>query len=321
MQVKERGLGTLSEQFSETIDLTICIILTNGPRVLRNLWRDLDHVAAESGLSYEFLVLAKPSDEIDLDPEVEARVVRLMPKAEKASSMNTARGAMRGRWVMIVEAGGQFRADDIRQLIARMREGYDFVNGVRSWRGQPKVNQWQSELFNWCTRKLTGSEVHDLNSTLKIFRRSILNAVPLYGDFFRFLPVLAERKGFRVTGIPLSRRERPQGVTVYGPASYVRRVLDILNLLFITRFNEKPLRFFGGVGLFSAGVGVAMNVGLVFERFAFGEGMADRPIMLLAILLIVMGVQFISIGLIGEMIVYSRTRDFEDVGIEEVIGQ
>lgn len=247
------------------------------------------------------------------------KFMRVRERLGLADHLRSLKSRFNGKQLLVIESSESLDQIDLAALFNKLNEGHDFVNGVRDWKGEPFINQFQSTMFNWLTAKLTGTPVKDVNSTIKVFNLQVLNALPLYGDFYRFLPALAQKEGFDVASVLLSKKTRSSGITFYGPFSYVRRFLDILNLVFITRFTEKPLRFFGGFGTGALAAGVLLNLLLVFQKFAYAKAMSERPLLLLAILLVVVGVQFISIGLIGEIIVYSKTKDNEGYEVEEII--
>jgi glycosyltransferase involved in cell wall biosynthesis len=316
---------------TDTVDVSICLFAKYQLYQLDPGYQTLSEYFESRGLSYEFIVLvrgARPENREffvhfqDQYPHTEGRlrVFQVPENMPKASALRSIEKFIRGEIVLTVEAGGgHISPVEIQRMLAKMGEGYDLVNGVRDWEGQPTFNKWQSGFFNWFTRKLTGTHVHDINSTIKVLKRSLLENIPLYGDFYRFMPILAEKKGYRVTDMPVTFHDGKRKTTVYGLPSYFKRFLDILNLVFLTRFTEKPLRFFGGVGMSFTVVGVLINVWLAYERLFQHEGLRNRPILLLGILMIVVGVQIISIGLIGEMILYSRSTDFKPTEIEAVV--
>ena len=134
-------------------------------------------------------------------------------------------------------------------------------------------------------------------------RRELLDEIPLYGDFFRFLPLLALRAGFRVEEVAIQQHERDAPTRVYNPGIYLRRLLDVFGLFFLLRFTEKPLRFFGLLGSFLFGIGLVILVVVLVQRLG-GQGIADRPLLLLGVLLVVLGMQAIALGLVGEIIVH-----------------
>lgn len=320
-----------SDAMTGELDVSVCVLARHRVNQLVPIYRNLRTYFNRRNLSSECIVVSNGLDqaeEVFLSDFSRAfpnengrlRLVNLRTKSEKAASLKAIEDLVRGRVILCIESAGEIvTEEDVENLLNGIDRGFDLVNGARDWSAEPILNRCQSTLFNFATRIATGSKGRDLNSTMKAFRRDVLKGIPLYGDFYRFLPILAERHGFNVTEVPVKRRQGQKTSTIYGPMHYVRRLLEILNLIFITRFTEKPLRFFGGWGICTAAIGIVINFVLVIQRLFYGQGMADRPMLLLGILLIVAGIQFISIGLIGEMIVYSRTKEFKGLEIEEVL--
>jgi len=232
-----------------TTDITVCLLARHRVQLLDPIYQKLCTLFSGRHMSAEFIVIANglaSEDEERLTRFSEAhnheneklRIIRLREKLAKAESIKAIQKSIYGSLVLMIETeGGELAIGDVDAMITFIDEGYDVVNGVRNWRGEPVLNKFQSGIFNWLTRSATGTQIHDLNSTIKILRKEALQQIPLYGDFYRFLPVLAERRGFRVGEVPVNRRLEQKRNTVYGPISYIRRFLDILNLLFMRQMR------------------------------------------------------------------------------------
>jgi hypothetical protein len=195
------------------------------------------------------------------------------------------------------------QAQALLPLIDRVQNGADLATAVRSPRQDSAVNRLQSRIFHALLTPATGRDFHDLGSGVSAIRREILEQVPLYGDFLRFLPVLAAREGFRVDEVAAAQHPGDRGIRIQSPGTYVRRLLDILGLYFLVRFTEKPLRFFGLIGSAVSFAGLVVLAVLLVQRLQ-GQGIADRPLLLLGVLLVVVGIQAVALGLIGEIIVH-----------------
>ena len=179
------------------VDITICVLAQRRLHQLGRMYEECAQLLGQRKTSHEFVVIAgvlSSQEEIELTNFHEkfgssngcAKVIRVRGGVEKGASLKTASGVLQGSAVLTVETGAEFILSDVEHLLARFSEGFDLVNGVRSWKGEPALNKWQSKAFNWVTRKLTGSGVRDLNSTLKVFRKDVLESIPLHGDFYRF---------------------------------------------------------------------------------------------------------------------------------------
>jgi hypothetical protein len=247
-----------------------------------------------------------------------ARILRLPRARGVAPAMAAGFRHARGRLILTLGSFLQVEPEEIRKMFRKLEEGHDFVNGRRVDRRDSRLNRMHTDLYNWLVRKISGVRLHDFNCTLKLFRREVVKDLPLYGDIYRFLPVLAARQGFSVCEAPVRQRREINAVGVYSAGVYVRRLLDLLALLFIDRFAATPLRFFGTAGgsCFLAGFGLSLYLTAV--KFLGGQALADRPLLLLGVLLMVMGVQIVSVGLIGELLVFTSAKGRNDRAGEKV---
>jgi hypothetical protein len=188
-------------------------------------------------------------------------------------------------------------------LLAALEHGADLVIARRWPRHDPWINRIQNRIFHHLVRGTTGGRLHDIASGVRGTRREVFESLPLYGDFFRFLPLLAIREGYVVEEIPTPQHPHDTHARIYSPGIYARRIVDLLGLAFLLRFTDKPLRFFGLIGAILSAFGGTLLLILLIERLG-GSGIAGRPLLLLSILLVTIGLQSIALGLVGEMIVH-----------------
>lgn len=194
-------------------------------------------------------------------------------------------------------------ADAIPGLLRRLDDGADLVIARRWPRRDSWVNRFQNRVFHHLLNRLAGGLIRDVACGVRVIRREVLAEIPLYGDFGRFFPILAARDGFVVVEMDAPQHPGDTNPRVYSPGVYVRRLLDVLGLFFLLRFTHKPLRFFGLMGGSVSMVGFAILLVLGVQRLQ-GQGIAGRPMLLLGVLAVVLGVQAIALGLIGEIIVH-----------------
>ncbi len=213
----------------------------------------------------------------------------------------------------------QVHPSEIAKMLRALEQGFDCVAAWRHPRVDPLLNRIQSRIFNGVTRLITKSRLHDLNCSLRALKRRVLEDVSIYGELFRFLPVIAERQGFKVTEVKVRHREEQGKTGFFGFGVYVRRFFDILTMFFLLRFMKRPLRFFGLCGLAFVAVGLAINVYLAVLKIAFDDKIADRPLLILGVLLMVLGFQTISIGLLGEIMIFTHARGLKEYQVEEFI--
>jgi hypothetical protein len=177
----------------------------------------------------------------------------------------------------------------------------------------------QNNLFNYLLRLSTDLKIHDAGCSARVFTKEVVEEIQLYGDLHRFLPVMAHRQGFRVIEINVEQSEKDFKRRLYAPGLYIRRLLDLLTIFFLLKFTKKPLRFFGLVGTTLFGLGVISSLYLVAEKLFFDVGLADRPALFLSSLFIVLGVQIIAIGLIGEIIIFTHAKELKEYKIDKII--
>jgi glycosyltransferase involved in cell wall biosynthesis len=212
----------------------------------------------------------------------------------------------RGDVIITLPAYFQVQAEGIGLLLDALQGGADLVVASRSPRMDSWLNRLQSRAFHWMLGSVTDRKFHDIACGVRVMRRSTAEALPLYGDLHRFIPALALREGYRVDEVPVPQHPGDRRMRVYGPGIYLRRLLDVAAFFFLAKFTEKPLRFFGLVGSVCFGLGAITSLVLLVERIG-GQAIANRPLLLLAVLLVVLGVQLMGLGLVGEIIVHLRS--------------
>jgi hypothetical protein len=190
---------------------------------------------------------------------------------------------------------------EIPLLLEKLDEGYDLVSGWKCDRRDPFARRLFSRVYNGTTGIVTGVRLHDMNCGLKIYRAEVFENVRLYGDLHRFVPVLAHHLGFRTAEIPVNHRPRLNGRSRYGIERYARGFFDLLTVTYLGRYRHRPLHFFGGIGMLLGTAGSAILLYLTILKLS-GSAIGGRPLLMLGILLVVVGIQFFSLGLVGEML-------------------
>jgi glycosyltransferase involved in cell wall biosynthesis len=249
------------------------------------------------------------------------KVVRFAKTFGESAAVDAALPHAHGDIILTLPARVPFSADEVRALLDGVGNGADLVIGYRSGDPARGMEKLPIRMYQWMTRRATGVSFRDLNSGVRAFRREVAEEIALYGEMIRFLPVLAAGRGYRVDQVPLSGSwpKNNGRKTLPKPTVYLNRMIDILTLYFLLRFTRKPLRFFGLLGAFLLLPGILINVYLFVYRIFLRHGIAGRPLLLLGILLTVLGVQMISIGLVGEMIIFTHSRETRDYSVLEVL--
>jgi glycosyltransferase involved in cell wall biosynthesis len=251
------------------------------------------------------------------------RVVRLRRNFGKAAALAAGFAQATGETVVTIDGDLQDDPAEIPRLLAKLDEGFDLVSGWKAKRRDPWRRRLPSRVFNWVTGRVSGLRLHDMNCGLKAYRADVVRGLRIYGELHRFLPVLAHYRGYRVAELPVNHRPRAHGRSRYGMERYVRGFLDLLTVTFMGRYRHRPLHLFGGLGLVLGLAGFVLLAYLTILK-ATGEAIGHRPLLTLGVLLVVVGLQFFSLGLISELITShheERTvgREREDVHVEEVL--
>jgi glycosyltransferase involved in cell wall biosynthesis len=229
------------------------------------------------------------------------RVVRLRRNFGKAAALAAGFAQASGDLIATLDADGQDDPAELPRLLAKLDEGYDLVSGWKVRRRDPWRRRFVSRIFNAVTGWISGVRLHDMNCGFKAYRAEVVRGLPLYGELHRFIPVLAHERGYRVTELAVNHRPREHGRSRYGIERYLRGFFDLITVTFMGRYRHRPLHLFGGLGLALGGIGFLICVYLTVLWFA-GNAIGHRPLLTLGVLLVVVGMQFLSLGLIGEMI-------------------
>jgi len=255
--------------------------------------------------------------------EQNVRVVRLRRNFGKATALVAGFDQARGETVVTIDGDLQDDPAEIPRLLAKLDEGFDLVTGWKTHRRDPVSRRLLSRIFNRVTSAFSGVRLHDMNCGLKAYRKEVVHGLRLYGELHRFIPVLAHYRGFRIAELPVNHRPREHGRSRYGVERYLRGFLDLLTVSFIGRYGHRPLHLFGGLGLLLGAIGSAILIYLTVVK-ALGHAIGQRPLLLLGVLLVVIGMQFFSLGLISEMITSHheervQERDRAELLIDEVL--
>ena len=251
------------------------------------------------------------------------RVVRLRRNFGKSAALAAGFAQTTGETVVTIDGDLQDDPAEIPRLLAKLEEGFDLVSGWKAKRQDPWRRRIPSKLFNWVTGRVSGLRLHDLNCGLKAYRADVVRGLRIYGELHRFLPVLAHYRGYRVAELPVNHRPRQHGRSRYGMERYLRGFLDLLTVSFMGRYRHRPLHLFGGLGLVLGLAGFVL-LGYLTVLKATGEAIGHRPLLTLGVLLVVVGLQFFSLGLISELITShheerAQEREREDLHVEEVL--
>ena len=295
------------------VDVSIVIPLFNEEDNIRPLYLRLKRVLADTGLSYELIFVDDGSTDSTLERILHYRetdnsltVLKLSGNYGQTPALAAGFDHATGEIIISMDGDLQHAPEDIPRFLEKMREGFTLVSGWREKRKDPFLSRrLPSAIANWLMRRLSGVDVHDFGTTYKAYRRNLLDDLVLYGDFHRFIPVLLKEKKAKIAEIPIRNSKREKGKSNYNITRTFTVFFDLIRLNFLTRFLSNPLQLFGSFGLLLAFSGMATSVYLVYLKYAFGLGLLEyrAPLFILSIMLMVVGSQFLTLGLLGEIMV------------------
>ncbi len=309
--------------------VSVVIPLYNEEENVRDLHERITTVLASLGTDYELILVDDGSTDSTLRllqdiQAADAHVVVLSLRRNFGQTAAFAAGFDYSRGDIIVTMDGDLQNDpnDIPKLIELMKDN-DLVSGWRKHRKDPFLSRrLPSIMANWLISRVTGVNLHDYGCSLKAYKRDVIKNLKLYGEMHRFIPAVASWYGVRIAEVETTHHPRLRGKSKYGISRTVKVVLDLITVKFLQSFSTKPLQFFGPIGLLSGAVGFLISLYLALVKLLEGREIGGRPLLLLGALLIIVGIQFIGMGLLGEMMVrvYHETQKKPIYVIKKVIG-
>ena len=304
--------------------ISIIIPVYNEVESIRELHGELTHVLSRYD-HYELVFVDDGSSDgsIDLLNELSntdghTKVIQFYRNYGKAAALAEGFKFSSGDYVVTMDADLQDDPAEIPNLVSKLEEGYDLVSGWKKTRHDPWTKRWPSKFFNLITRLMTGVKIHDFNCGLKIYRNSVIKTVEIYGGRHRYIPALAGQKKFKISEIVVNHRARKFGETKYGGARLFHGFFDLITILFLNRYTQQPLHLFGMVGIILSTMGLSVEIYVLYLKYLLGEPF-QRHIALLVfgVMLILIGIQFISMGLLGEMM--ARSQQNKEDRVKQIV--
>ena len=293
---------------SQTLEISIVVPLYNEEESLSEL---VDQIKKSLPYrSFELIFVDDGSNDSSWDVieqlvEVNSEVkgISLGVNQGKSYALQAGFNEVKGQYIVTMDADLQDDPAEIEQMICSLESGYDLVSGWKKKRFDPISKTIPSKFFNWVTRRAAGIHLHDFNCGLKAYRAEVVAHIQLYGELHRYIPLLAKRAGFgKIKEQIVQHRARKYGRTKFGLSRFINGFLDLITILFVQKYLQKPMHFFGTIGVLLISIGSLINIYLAGIRIFYNAGIGNRPLLFLGILLMVLGVQFLSTGFLGELI-------------------
>lgn len=312
----------------DPLALSIVVPVFNEEKNLPELYTEMTDSCQKLGLSYEIVFIDDGSWDSSFPvlrsmqkEDFRVKVIRLRKNFGQTAALSAGFDYARGDVVITLDADLQNDPQDFALLIEKIREGHDIVSGWRKKRKDPFLSRRiPSAIANWLIAKITHIKLHDFGCTLKAFRKEVLKNINLYGELHRFIPAIASNIGVSIAEVEVNHRPRKHGKSKYSVFRFVKVILDLLTVKFLLSYSTRPLQIFGLFGLASGFIGGIIGLYLSYQRLILKVGISGRPLLLLAILLIVIGIQFITLGLLAEIMVraYHESVDKSIYFIREI---
>ena len=311
------------------LDVSVVVPVYNEEDSISEMYGQLTEVLSQLGRTYEILVIDDGSADRSYEllkelheKDKHVRVIRFRRNFGQTAAFSAGFTHARGDVIITIDADLQNDPADIPKLLAKIDEGYDVVSGWRIDRKDPLISRrLPSMIANRLISETTSVRLHDYGCSLKAYRSEVAKNVNLYGEMHRFIPAIASWMGTRTAEIPVNHRAREFGKSKYGISRTIRVFLDMLTVRFLLSYATRPLHVFGLIGLATSGAGFLIGLYLAVVKIIFAQDIGSRPLLMLAVLLIVIGVQMITMGLLGEMVArtYHEAQDKRIYVIREIL--
>lgn len=314
---------TVMEIANSRKEISIVIPAYNESENLPHLVAEISEVMKSVTSNYEVIIV----DDGSLDKTAET--IEILSKNDlgrvwgiqfrnnfgKAEALKEGFKMAEGETIITMDADLQDDPKEIPNFIAKINEGHDLVSGWKQNRKDTFVKNNTSKFFNYVTSKFSKVKLHDFNCGFKAYRKEVAKNLDLYGQLHRYIPVMARNMGYKIGEVPVHHRKRKFGKTKYGPIRFINGFLDLLTVMMLTKYFKRPAHFFGGIGSVALVVGISIGLYITYLRLTSGSIQNRLPLFIAGILLIMVGFQFISLGLIGEMFVknYGKNDDFSRI--------
>lgn len=313
----------MSQDVELSVIVPVCDLFDNSGALARKYLDDLSQTGRPFELVYvldgEHADVLQELNELAGD-DARLRIVQLTKNFGEATALAAGFAYTSGETILTLPAYQQLKQGEIHKVLAEL-EHCDMAVATRrpSPSNSSNFKETRRKVFHWLVNLATGQSFRDMGCGVRAMTRGVADELPLYGDHYRFLPVLSASRGFRVNQVDVAETDSHETEFSHGPRAYLARLLDIFAMIFLTRFTKKPLRFFGTIGSVVFALGAVFLLYIVIQRLFFGVALADRPALLLTSLFVVLGLQIFALGLIAELIIFTHAKDMKEYSIERVV--
>ncbi len=309
------------------MELSIVVPAYNEEKNVIAVYNSLVHNLADVKKEYEIIFINDGSTDSTLDElknlrdkDKRVKILSFTKNFKKGSALAAGLKRASGNIVITMDSDMQDNPNEIPKLLSKLEEGYDMVVGWKYPRKDPLNKILASKVFNFLVRVLTKIKIHDCDSNFRAMRKNVIPHLEIYSGLYRYIPVIAHQNGFKVTEVKVKHFPRLHGKSKYNLSRMYTGIFDLITIKFLLEYNKRPLHFFGSIGSLLSFSGLITGFYLLYLKIFLGQSIGQRPLLILTILLIFMGMQFISIGLIGEMIANISQKKKEGHIIEEEYG-
>jgi len=308
--------GTVAKRKDDRQSISVVIPLLNEAATLQALHARLVAVLEPIAARYEIVFVDDGSTDDSINvlkrlsySDANVRYIRFRRNFGKSAALAAGIVASKYDIVFTMDADLQDLPEQLPRILDKLNEGLDLVSGWRIQRQDKLSRKLGSRIYNWTTSKLTGVRLHDINCGFKCYRREVLSEVMIYGERHRYIPVLASYRGFRLGEVPIEHAPRAHGQSRYGFSRVFGGLFSLLTVILLTRYTNKPLHFFGMLGICLLGIGSAIDLYLLTMRVFFRYWLSNRPLLIIGTMIMIVGVQLVIFGLLAEMIAFSYRRE------------
>ncbi len=309
------------------IDLSIVVPAYNEEKNVILLHRKVKEILKPLNISHEIIFIddgSKDNTYQDLErihkKDKKVKIIKFKRNFGKAAALSAGFELAQGNLILTMDADLQDDPREIPRFLNKLNKGYDIVVGWKYKRKDPYITKViPSKIFNLLVRKLTKIKLHDSDCNFRLMKKEILNDLTIYGGLYRYIPSLTASKGYRLGEIKVRHNPRRHGKSKFGFLRLFKGSFDLITIKYLISYSQSPLYFFGGIGLFFETIGILLGFYLTYLKFILGETIGNRPLLLLVVLLIILGIQLISLGLIAEMITNTHKKSAKNYLIKNIL--